>query len=462
MDERVPSGVPGLDRVLKGGLIPHGSYLVTGGPGTGKTVLASQIAFAAGHRGETTVFVSVLTESYASMMRNLRGFSFFDERFANAQVEFVASFAVLETEGLAGFEEMLRLTLRKRRPAFLILDNMGTLRSFAQSDREHRALLRKIIALANMSRTTILASSDEASQSIVADRNVFDAVIELRQERTGLRTSRLIEVVKSRGSPHVPGAHEFQIQDEGLHVYPRLEALEPGAHPPALQEGSRPFGVDLLDGMLRGGLSAGSSTALVGPSGVGKTLLASSWLHQGMGQGESVFYHGFHEPPERMLAAARGVGIGLEEGMRAGLVELKWQAPGEASLDRFGHELIERVERLRPSRVVVDSIGGLVLAAPLPERIARFLASCTTALRELGATTLFTDESRLFERDVVEGNALSSSFENLLELRFCEREDRLERRLAVRKTRGSDHDPTIRSFSITPRGFVVDGEEEGP
>lgn len=459
--ERWPTGVPGLDRVLEGGLRPHVSYLISGGPGTGKTVLASQIAFAAARRGQATVFVSILTESYASLMRNLRGFSFFDECFALERVEYVASFAVLETEGLGGFEDMLRLTLRKRRPAFLILDNVGTLRSFTASDRDHRALLRKIVALAHLSGTTIVATSDVGYPSIVADRNVFDAIVELHQRRYGLRTSRLIEVVKSRGAGHLPGAHEFEIRSEGVHVYPRLEATPGLGRPAPGEQGSRPFGVATLDRMLQGGLPAGSTTAVVGPSGVGKTLLALSWLHQGLGQGERALYYGFHEPPGKLLAAAQGVGLDLEEGARAGRLELEWLGPGEASLDRFGHELIERVERFRPSRVVVDSIGGLILSAPFPERIAAFLSACTFALRELGATALFTVEGGLFGGELGE-STLSASFENLVELRFRERADRLERRIVVRKTLGSGHDPVIRTFTITSGGFVVEPGEGGP
>src|SRR5215204_5268471 len=78
--ERVTSGVPGLDTVLRGGFMRGGIYIIQGTPGAGKTVLSNQICFHHVRDGDRyALYVTLLAENHARMMQHLRGVAFFDE-----------------------------------------------------------------------------------------------------------------------------------------------------------------------------------------------------------------------------------------------------------------------------------------------------------------------------------------------------------------------------------------------
>ena len=101
--ERLPTGIPGLDIVLRGGLLKAGIYIVRGQPGTGKTILGNQFCFnhvATGHRA---VYVTLLAETHDRMMQHMQVMSFFDPTRIPDGLYYVNGFRVLEEDGLKGF-----------------------------------------------------------------------------------------------------------------------------------------------------------------------------------------------------------------------------------------------------------------------------------------------------------------------------------------------------------------------
>src|SRR5690349_3252655 len=101
--QRVPSGVGGLDTILRGGFLRGGIYIILGQPGTGKTILSNQIAFNHVSSGHRAVFVSILSETHDHMFAHLSSLSFFNwEPIGNNRLYYISGHGVAQKEGLKG------------------------------------------------------------------------------------------------------------------------------------------------------------------------------------------------------------------------------------------------------------------------------------------------------------------------------------------------------------------------
>lgn len=460
---RLPTGVEGLDKVMCGGLQHPSSYLLAGGPGTGKTVLSSQIAFALAKRHAKTMFVSVLTEPYSHLIRNLANLSFFDDHAINRELTFVSAYSILEAQGLQGMEEMLRLSLPQCGAQLVVLDNIGMLSGYASSLLEYRAFLQKIIALSSMAGASLMASTDRPFSSAATEYGSFDWVIELKKRQFGLRTLRTLEVRKSRGSFALEGEHAFDIREAGLNIYPRLESGWLGAPQDRVWRERLSWGIDGLGELAGGGVERGTVTGVVGPTGSGKTSLCIAFAAAALRAGEKVLYLTHHESPSRILEAARGLGIDLESGVRDGQLNLLWMPPEEASFERDVVAFFKWVEGREPFRLIMDGLDAVRRVAVYPERFSLMWRIATDHLRGRGITLLFATEE-LPQHGLHESHEIPwSNVENIFCLQDEVTNGQRIRFLRAVKTRGRQHDSAGRILDISDRGVrLVPLPHSGP
>src|SRR4051812_37544410 len=93
---RLPTRMPGLDAVLDGGLLVGDTYLIAGTPGTGKTTLGNQLAFAHAAAGASVLFATLLTESHDRMLAHLETFRFFDRALVGERIHYLSLLGVLQ------------------------------------------------------------------------------------------------------------------------------------------------------------------------------------------------------------------------------------------------------------------------------------------------------------------------------------------------------------------------------
>ena len=230
--KRLSTGVPELDLVLGGGLLPGSLVVFAGGPGTGKTILAQQVCFAVGTPEHKAIYYTTLVEPHAKLVSYLEAFDFFDRNSLEERVEFIhLGDILLEERGPdddplgAVITEIVRACFEDK-PAVVVIDSAKSLRDFV----DQAALRQVIYDLAGKvahSKTVVLFlgeySPDELGNS--PEFSLADGIVELAYEAREPVDRRWLRLRKLRGTNHLAGKHSFQIADPGITVYPRLETI---------------------------------------------------------------------------------------------------------------------------------------------------------------------------------------------------------------------------------------------
>lgn len=264
----------------------------------------------------------------------------------------------------------------------------------------------------------------------------------------------------SNGLDQLPDAILQQIRAQQIQVvaliYPRFESTYVARDIPLGNERVA-FGLPTLDALMEGGPFASGSIMVAGAVGTGKTLLSLQYLSEGMRQGEKCLFVGFRENPSELVHLARRIGIDLQPALDTGQLEIFHRAPVELLIDRVSEEMLQEVARLRPQRLVIDSIDEIERAVIPRERRWDYLTALAGTLGNDTVTTLLTREvSQVVgpELDFAE-TPLAELATNLILLRWVKFRGDLVRILSILKMKGSAFDSSIRRFVIEPGGFRV-------
>lgn len=461
--DRVPTGVPGLDTILGGGFLQGGVYIIQGTPGTGKTTLANQIVFNHAAYGGQALYTTLLTEYHDRLMQHLGGMSFFDAARIPDQVSYLNGFGPLRRDGYQALRDLLRREVMKHKATILILDGFATAQHKEVEEQDLNEFIHELQGIAIATDCTMFLLSTALGTQEMPEYPIVDGIVELSDQLLGWSSESTLQVLKLRGTSYLRGRHAFRITGNGLLVYPRIEALlaRPSRQEPDAR-GTVPSGIGRLDTMLGGGLSAASTTMVMGPSGVGKTTLGLQFLSQ-CSNGEPGLLFGFYETPARLRVKVDRVCQPLGALLDSGLVEALWQPPTDGLLDAYGERLLENVRRRGVQRLVIDGLGAFQSAAADPVRLNQYLAALMNELRALGVTTVYTftvpDMTGPYIREPVRDLTVPS--DNLILMRYVEMGSRLHRLISVLKVSNSDFDPSLYEYVTTGQGLRIEGQLDG-
>jgi circadian clock protein KaiC len=467
LPQRITSGIEGLDRILHGGFLQGGSYLIMGLPGTGKTILSNQFCFHHVANGGRVIYLTLLAETNSAMLANIQSFSFFTLTPIADTLSYLSGYAILEQEGLEGLTTFLLKEIRRHHATLLIIDGAITVKQAAKSVHEWAKFLHNIHVAAEINRcaTFLLMPTHEHSPD-QPEQAIVDGLITLSARSVDMRTLRELQVLKIRGSQFIEGRHFYAITETGFVVHTRTEAILtvaandlPGPLTTSTQPTRMRVGISHLDEMLHGGLPSGSATLLLGTSGTGKTLLGTHFLVEGATQEQKGLYFGFNETPAQLLRTMTRFGLAANQYVEAGLIELLWQSPIQNSLDILAELLLEAIERQGTQRLFLDGLIGFQSAIASTERFDLFLTALFTNLRMRNVTVICAVElPDLFSPTVTLPVAISGAtaqVENILLLRYVELRSQLYRLISIMKMRDTGYDPAIREFRIHDEGIEV-------
>jgi circadian clock protein KaiC len=460
----LPTGVPGLDTVLGGGLPEYSFNLVAGGPGAGKTTLAHQIMFANATVERPALYFTVLGEPTLKMLRYQRQFSFFDAELAGSAIQFInVSDEVLEGD-LSKVLQRIVGEVEKAKPGLVIVDSFRTIGGgLAGASRDvtfglDHFIQRLALHLTSWEVTSFLLGEYAEQEQRSPVFTVADGILWLSQAQDRNSVVRKVQVIKTRGRAPMPGLHTFRITDDGLQIFPRIPEQTRARQPQQRKRLST--GVPGMDEMIGGGVVAGAAVMLTGPAGSGKSTVATQFIAEGLRNGETGVIAVFEEYPEDYLVRADERNSGIGAMIRAGKLELIYLRPLDLSVDEALAAILEAVQRLGATRIVIDSLSGfeVALAPTFREDFRESLYRLVGTLTATGVTVFMTAEvAEGFPDLQFTSERVSFITDEIIIQRYIEIKGELRRVMAVIKMRGSDHSHEFRSYEVTAQGVVVGG-----
>jgi circadian clock protein KaiC len=459
---KLPTGVRGLDEILGGGIPEFSFNMIGGAPGCGKTTLAHQIAFANGTAKKPALYFTVLGEPVVKMLRYQQQYSFFDESKLGKTIRFCnLSDMVLEKDLNAVLEEIIKQVTASN-AGVIVVDSFRTLSRKASSELgevEVHAFLHRLAQFLTSWQATTFLVGEYVTEEIEGDPlfTMVDGIFWLSQVTERNSVVRKLQVQKLRGQATVPGLHTIRISDDGLQAFSRTLGLTGGKKNPSRRRHIS-LGVPDLDKMLGGGIFEGDSLLVAGPSGTGKSALATQFIAEGLRQAEPGIMAIFEERPEGYTQRASLFGLRLKAAEQKGALEILYLRPLDLSVDETMQEILDAIKRVGAKRLVIDSLVGFEMAlAPgfrtdFRESLYRMIGALTGA----GVTILSTVEVEdTFTAMPFSHYTISFLTDDIIRLRYAEIDGQLRKLMVVIKKRGGNHSKDIREYVITDKGVVV-------
>lgn len=462
-----PTGLPGLDAIIGGGLPNKCFYLIQGDPGSGKTTLALQFLFEGRARGEKVLYIT-LSEAREELERVATSHGWSLEGIP--LLEFSAIESLLKPESqttvfhasemeLTKVSQLLREEIARHRPTRVVFDSLSEFRLLAETPlRYRRQLLSLKQEMARQGATVLLLDDKMDSNRIGSDPHVLSlthGVIEMEQLSPDYgRSRRRLRVMKMRGVRFSEGYHDYIIETGGIIVFPRLVAAE---HHTDFQRESVSSGCAPFDALLEGGLDRGTTTLIMGPAGAGKSTLAMQYACSMAKRGERCLFFTFDETRGTVLARADALGMDLAEHVRTGLVEVEQVDPAEISPGEFAGRIQAGVGR-GAKLVMIDTLNGYLNAMPGEKYLANQLHELSSYLNQQGVLTIFTLAQHGLVAALDAPVDISYLADTVISVRFFEAAGAMKKAIAVIKKRSGQHEQTIREFALAPGVGIRIGE----
>jgi circadian clock protein KaiC len=461
-DRASPTGIAGLDEILRGGLPENRLYLLLGRPGVGKTTIALQYLLEGARTGEKALYIA-LSETREEIMSVARShgwpidqieifeLSALEQQLAQEERNTVFHPAEIE---LNKTTQLLLKRIEEVKPKRLVLDSLSELRLLSESPLRYR---RQMLSLkqffAGQKMTVLLLDDHSADGGDLHVQSIAHGVIVLEKILSGYGSEkRRISISKMRGLNFVGGYHDALISPGGLRVFPRLIG---SASKRAQLTGKSASGLAEVDALLGGGLERGTSCLLLGPAGTGKSTIALQFVIAAAKRGEPVLLCTFEENIDTMKARAASVGLPLDDLIAEDKVKVMEVDPAELAPGEFAHCVLENIDSKQTRLVVIDSLNGYMQAMPNVGYLTIQLHELLSHLNRRGVLTLMTVAQHGLVGHMQAPVDLTYLADTVVLLRFFEQHGKIRKAISVIKKRIGKHEDTIREFRIDDHGIQV-------
>ena len=461
------TGIEGFDEITAGGLPRGRTTLLSGGPGSGKTIFALQFLVAGARDfSEPGVFVA-FEESGDRLAANANAFGWdIAELCRTKKLFFVdaqprSDLIQSGTFDLGGMLAALGAQCKKmgaRRIVFDALDIvMALLPDAATKRREIYRLQEWLVAHALTGLITSMTGGDDASSSspepIGFIQFMVDCAVKLNHRVEFGVSQRNLRVEKFRGSGFDENESPFVIGKTGLDV--AISRL-PGRATATVSNERLTSGVKRLDTMLGGGYYRGACVLITGMPGTAKTTLSGAFAEASCRRGERTMFVGFGSDGAEVVRNLVSVGIRLERHVRSGLLRLVSARTISGSAETLLVRMKALAQEHRARCLVIDPVstlswaGNELTAHSVGERLidwtkaAGITLVCTSLIDEIDGQT---DDGRKLH--------VSTLADTWIHLNYLVQAGERNRGLSIVKSRGMSHSNQVRELILSDEGVTL-------
>ena len=453
---RVPTGIKALDELLGGGFPEGATILISGAPGSGKTIMAQQMMFHNAGPDFVALHLTTLGEPQIKVLRFQQEFSFFDtERSQKYVISRDLGFDLQNgpDQALTAIDRLLK----SHHPKLVVIDTIRAIGDMIESSTKYRQFLLDLsLRLATWGSTGILIGEyTEEETNRQPEGALADGIIYLSGTEDRRQQRRHMRIIKMRGTAYTGGEIFFRIGGDGIEAYPRLlPAVNTQTYRQFVER--VPTGVQGLDPMLGGGLPVGTSIMVSGLPGSGKTILALHVAYAALNRGERVVHVSFEENPEQLLNGAASLGMDFRPYVASGAFTLEHMSLLELDVDSYVLELQQSILKAKAQFLVIDSVSCFETSIGDERKYADHVWGLVNLCKTIGVTAILTHEATNSGLGTeLSDVGISFIVDNVVHLRYAEADGLVKRFLRVCKMRYTDHDMGVREFSITSRGMSV-------
>ena len=464
---KIPTGIEGLDTILDGGVPEGGLTLLSGGPGSGKTILGLEFLVRGAMNGRPGILLT-FEEREEALRRygdalgwDIQGLEK-EGRLALIAARFDSEAILLGQFDLGSVMAILRHKMEAMGARQVVIDAPDVFLRLMDNRIRERAELHKLHEWLREQNMTTLMTVKMMGQSSAGSFYDFldymaDCVVLLDQRVSDQVTTRRLRIMKYRGSSYGRNEYPFGITNTGVWIIPITQTTLKHR---ALGEPVS-SGVEGLDAIIGGGYRRCSCTLITGTSGSGKTTFTSSFTRSATANGERVFYLDFEESWDALTSCMLSPGIDLQPALESGHLRFLSSMPESQGIEEHLIQAFRAIEEFQPAFLVLDAISAcrrMGSEHSAFDYLVRLIDHC----KARGITCLLTNlTSNREDETEITGIDLSSVIDTVILLRNVEVDGRFKRKLAIVKSRGRNHTKRIMEFDITDKGIKIHGIEGG-
>jgi circadian clock protein KaiC len=459
--KKARTGIQGLDDITYGGLPVGRPTLVSGGPGSGKTLLGVSFLVEGAQRFNEPGVLLTFEENADELAQDVRSLGYdlgklCDEKKLVVDYIHVDRSEIEETGeyDLEGLFVRLDYAIKEIGAKRVMLDTIETLFGGLKDVGILRAELRRLFRWLRDRQMTTIVTAERGEQLFTRqglEEYITDAVIALDHRVHEQISTRRIRVVKYRGSSHGTNEYPFLIDRDGITVLPVTSLLLEHEAPSERIS----TGLPALDGMFGGrGFYRASTILLSGTAGTGKTTLAAHFIDAACARGEKCLYFLFEESPQQMIRNMASTGIDLKRWVDKGLLTFHADRPNRHGLETHLLEIHHAVEIENPDVIVMDPITNLMAVGTTAD-VRSMLTRVIDFVKTRGVTAMFTSLTTPSQTLEHTEALISSLMDTWVLVAIDTVEDLRSRKLYVLKSRGMSHSDEVRPFRISSRGVEL-------